>query len=118
MLMLSVPEELGPQIRQVPDDFQPQFTDDGRRIAWRGNVTVETPSTREQIAISLGFSKTGTEELQTRLRETLRIAVWYAKELARIGRADLLANARVDRHNPSKRPISKPEIAASAPTEA
>lgn len=78
----------------MPPEFAPRLQHTDKVVLWRGTFAGSVP-------LEVGFRHSqGDAEAKTRL------AVWHLQHLSKMGRHDLLAGARVDRH--SRRPKSKP----------
>jgi len=62
------------QIRDLPDDFGLDAVDDGKSV-----------KLAKRFDISLGFEKSGDPEKDKRMLHMLRLSVWEALELKRLG---------------------------------
>ena len=91
-----LPIDVLQQLAPMPADFAPPIISIRGRPAWRGNVQVVTPGQIEsvQCECAVGDGQKGADQL--------RVHVWVIQELARLGRGDLIAWARRDRHRSVK----------------
>jgi hypothetical protein len=96
-------------IAPMPNDFSVVFEDHGRYVRWTDTLTVQGHG---PIQVELGYSRAGGDAAEAKERASLVASAWQAMELARLGRADLLQFANVDRHR-RDRPISKPLISVA-----
>lgn len=87
----SLPADIAAQIGPIPADFAPEFEDRNNHVRWSATLEVRGA----QVPVELGFSRVGDDKKE---RENLRLSAWQATELARLGRADLLAYCTVGRH--------------------
>lgn len=92
-----------PVINPVPDDFAPLIQRRGDTFFWSQAVTVEADGSREQVQVEIGLRDGPGAS------EAMRHKVWAVLEYARLGRPDLFAHARKDRHR--TRPTTPPEFA-------
>lgn len=99
---MNIPRGISDQIRDMPADFAPTFVDHGRYVRWS---TTLRPDGSPPVPVELGFSKASGKADMAAETENLRAGAWQATELARLGRADLLAIAHPDRHK-APRPVS------------
>lgn len=106
--MGPIPHDARRGMLPCPADFAPTLTDNGRSIAWRGTVTVHSPGRSTPLLVEYGLSKSDPDA-----RERVRAAVWEIKELARLGREELLGFARADRHLGAARSAPQIEIEAT-----
>lgn len=93
-LLGPLPDEVTAQMAPRPADYTVPLVDDGKRIYWRGKVTVEEPGSVEQIDVEVGYRKIHGK---TAADDVLDL-VWHIQELARLGWRHGIAPARVDRH--------------------
>jgi hypothetical protein len=80
----------------------------GQAVRWRGPVILTHPSgTQELVQCETGYSmREDSVERQT----ALRAEVWRILKAGEIGRSDLIAYARIDRHAGPNRKVSAPGI--------
>lgn len=97
-----VPADIAHQIAPMPPDFGIPYTSRPNVLAWRGNVIVDTPGSRETAACEVAVrAPAGLDDL--------RALVWHIKELGRLGYAEGLRAARVDRHRRPADLVSAPQ---------
>jgi hypothetical protein len=89
-----LPSDVANLLRPIPADFSPKFDDHGHYLRWSATLDV---ADHGPIDVEIGFHhpRAGNKaDGPNHLRST----AWQATELARLGRLDLLAHCRVDRH--------------------
>jgi hypothetical protein len=89
-----LPAHVANLLRPVPAEFSPKFVDHGHYLHWSATLDV---ANHGPVDVEIGFHHRGSSNKAdgpTHLRQT----AWQATELARLGRLDLLAHCRVDRH--------------------
>lgn len=79
-----------PEINPIPDDFSPPISDDGRLLKWLGMIG------GKRYELGLRPARDAASLLAARVE--LRGMIWQLNEYQRLGRADLMAYAAVDRH--------------------
>jgi hypothetical protein len=93
------------QVQPVPSDWAPQLLEQkGGVLKWEGRVQLDG----KEVALEVGL-RPRTPEDRVRDLQLLHKESWILTELARLGRSDLLAPFRKDRHRPSLRPVSVPD---------
>ncbi len=102
-----LPPTIAALVRAVPSDFAPTFDDHGHYVRWGATLMVEGHG---PLTVELGYSKASGKADEAKERANLRVRAWQTMELARLGRADLLAYCSADRHK-RNRVISRPQIA-------
>ncbi len=78
----------------MPRDFNPDIQDSGNHYWWGEKLEVAG----ETMTVELGFSKAGGKANIPAEMRHLREGAWQLKELARIGRRDLMQYADIGRH--------------------
>lgn len=106
--MRPLPADIAALIRPIPADFTINFEECGWFVRWAAILTIEGHG---PMQVELGYSMASGKADEAKERINLRARAWQCMELARLGRADLLAYASVDRHK-RNRTINRPLIAA------
>lgn len=96
--MRTVPADVAAQIQPIPADFHPTFEDMGKFVRWSATVAVTGAA---PMRVELGYSRAGGKADEAKESASLRAGAWQTMELARLGRADLLAYCSVNRHRRS-----------------
>ena len=91
----SIPPDVAALIAPLPPDFRPSFEDRGRYVRWTDTLALPDQTS---IHVELGFSRASGKADENKERENLRKSAWQTTELARLGRADLLAYCIIGRH--------------------
>lgn len=89
----------GVEIADMPEDFDPQFTDDGLVLRWVGSIN--------GARYAVGLRPARTAEAIAKAQDDLRFGVWQLHEFARLERPDLMQYASADRHADGRRPSKR-----------
>lgn len=110
---MNIPKDVREQMLPMPADFAPEIHGTDKAISWRGKVTVSAGTAVERLQLEIGLSTNPAgAPYPGGLEPLLRLSVWEAREVARLGRVDLLAIYRVDRHKMRPTPQAQPQPVA------
>jgi hypothetical protein len=82
-----------PEMRDMPEDFAPLFSDDGRTTSWTWLIDGWGP---DPWGVTFGFENDPDPEKQARLKVCLRETAWQVCEMVRLRQMEPLL-ALVDR---------------------
>lgn len=101
-----------PDTQPIPDSFQPSFTNDGRRLAYRTVIQHRGPDgAYTEVKVDMGKRAPKTEEESNCFHADLRTEAWRVHELVRLNRLDEVRGFTAQRHKRPPSLIKKPDPA-------